>query len=221
MNFRLEDKQAALYSQLARLGEAMSSPQRLKIISLLSQGAKTVDQLAGLIQHSKAATSAHLKVLENSGLMQKTKRGRYVWCSLANENTTRLWLQLRALGEELLPETREIVDQYFADEESLSPLTPEALLQRLDSESITLLDLRPLDEFETGHLPQARHCPFAELAAHIPELPKETATLIYCRGPYCLQALRGTQTIREAGITAQRLSFGAPEWSAADLPLET
>jgi rhodanese-related sulfurtransferase/DNA-binding transcriptional ArsR family regulator len=220
MNFRLEDKQASLYTQLARLGEAMSSPQRLKIMSLLSQGTKTVDQLAGFIQHSKAATSAHLKVLENSGLILKTKRGRYVWCRLASESTMQLWLQLRALGEELLPESREIVDQYFSDETSLSQLTPQALLHQLESESITLLDLRPRDEFEAGHLPQAQHCPFAELDAHMTELSAETATLIYCRGPYCLQALRGTQIIRAAGIPAQRLSFGAPEWSAADLPLE-
>jgi rhodanese-related sulfurtransferase/DNA-binding transcriptional ArsR family regulator len=220
MNLKLEDQQAALYAQLARLGEAMSSPHRLKIISLLSQSAKTVEQLAGLIKQSKATTSAHLKVLEHSGLVNKTKHGRYVWCRLASESTTRLWLQLRALGEELIPQTRAIIDTHFSDEESLSSLTPETLHQKLDSDAVTLLDLRPLDEYEAGHLPQAQHFPFADLTEQLPTLSTELPTLVYCRGPYCLQALRGTQTIRARGIAAQQLPFGAPEWAASGLRLE-
>jgi DNA-binding transcriptional ArsR family regulator/rhodanese-related sulfurtransferase len=221
MNVRLEDQQATLYNQLARIGDALSSPQRLKIVSLLSQGPKTVDQLAGLIGHSKATTSAHLKVLENSGLMRKSKQGRYVWCRLSSPGTVQLWHILRALGEELLPESREIVQTYFSDEDSLSALNPLTLSQQLATKEVTLIDLRPLDEFTAGHLPQARHLPYADLTKRISQLSPELPLLVYCRGPYCLQALKGTQKMREAGLKAKRLAFGAPEWSVAGLPLET
>ncbi|MDQ8209621.1 metalloregulator ArsR/SmtB family transcription factor [Coraliomargarita sp. SDUM461003] len=220
MNGLLKDKQTELYQQLARLGEALSSPHRLKIVSLLSQGAKTVDQLAGLIGQSKATTSAHLKVLENSGMMLKRKQGRYVWCRLANRKTLQFWLDLRSLGQDLLPESREIVQTHFSDKDSVSDLDPATLSQRLATESLTLLDLRPLDEFEAGHLPTARHLPYAKLSEQLSQLVGDTPLLVYCRGPYCLQALKGTETLREKGLPAQRLTFGAPEWFAEGLSLE-
>src|SRR5258705_8414604 len=161
----IANKQQAIFYMLARFGEAMSSPKRLKIISELSQGRKSVEQLADLTDQSMAATSAHLKVLRASGLVEGHKEGRHVWCSLAGDSVTRMWLALRNLGEELLPEVREIIRDYFEHPEMLSPLTIEEVMEEVRNNRVILLDLRNEDEFLFGHLPQARHIPFKDLAA--------------------------------------------------------
>ncbi|MDD5198230.1 MAG: metalloregulator ArsR/SmtB family transcription factor [Terrimicrobiaceae bacterium] len=216
----ISQKQEAIFCMLARFGDAMSSPRRLKIIALLSQGRKTVEQLAGMTDQSVAATSSHLKVLRASGLVEASKEGRRVWCSLAGESVIRVWLALRNLGEELLPEVREIVRDYFEHPESLSTLTMQEVMDEAGHDRIILLDLRDEDEFLTGHLPHARHIPFADLVKRAGELPAGVPVLAYCRGPYCITALNGARSLQEAGVSVQRLRFGVPEWKAANLPLE-
>lgn len=213
-------KQEAIFSLLARFGEALSSPKRLKIIHLLSQGPKSIDQLAEMTGQSLAAASAHLKVLRTSGLVGGRKEGRRVWCSLAGENVTRMWLALRSLGEELLPELREIIRDYFEHPESLSTLTMEEVLEEVRADRVVLLDLRNADEFQAGHLPNARHIPFEDLARRVKDFPPGRAILAYCRGPYCVTALNGTESLRALGAPVRRLSFGVPEWKAAGLPVE-
>ncbi len=220
MLYDSDNKQQAIFGMLARFGEAMSSPKRLKIISLLSEGPKSVEQLADMTNQSVAAASAHLKILRTCGLVEGRKQGRHVWCSLAGESVVRMWLALRNLGEELLPEVREIIRDYFEHPEMLSPLTIEEVMEEVRNNRVILLDLRNEDEFLFGHLPQARHIPFKDLAARVSELPANCPILAYCRGPYCVTALNGTSLLRDLGIAAYRLRFGTPEWKAAGLPLE-
>jgi ArsR family transcriptional regulator len=220
MKDRLLEKQEAIFCLLAKFGDALSSPKRLKIVSLLSQGEKSVDQLAVMSGQSLAAASAHLKVLRASGLVTSRKEGRHVWCALAGDSVTHVWLALRALGEELLPEVREIIRDYFEQPETLSTLTMQEVLAEVRHDRVILLDLRNDDEYLSGHLPGAWHIPFANLADRITELPPGTPILAYCRGPYCVTSLKGTNALRERGLAVRRLPFGVPEWKAAGLPLD-
>jgi rhodanese-related sulfurtransferase/DNA-binding transcriptional ArsR family regulator len=220
MSHEVANKQQAIFCMLARFGEAMSSPKRLKIISLLSEGPKSVEQLADLTDQSIAATSAHLRVLRASGLVEGRKEGRHVWCSLAGDSVTRLWLALRNLGEELLPEVREIVRDYFEHPETLSTLTMTEIMEEVRNNRVVLLDLRDQDEYRAGHLPRAKHFDLKDLKMRVDELAGDRPILAYCRGPYCITALKGITSLRKLGIPAQRLPFGVPEWKAAGLPLD-
>ncbi|HKB97767.1 MAG TPA: metalloregulator ArsR/SmtB family transcription factor [Terriglobales bacterium] len=220
MRSDIADKQQAIFCMLARFGEAMSSPKRLKIISLLSEGPKSVEQLADLTDQSTAATSAHLKLLRASGLVEGHKEGRHVWCSLAGDSVTRVWLALRNLGEELLPEVREIVRDYFEHPETLSALTMTEIMEEVRNNRVILLDLRDQDEYRAGHLPHAKHIELKDLKRRVDELAGDRPILAYCRGPYCITALKGVTSLRKLGIPAQRLPFGVPEWKAAGLPLD-
>lgn len=214
----LPQQQEAIFALLARCGEALASPRRLRIISLLSQGEKTVDQLAGLIGQTRAATSAHLKVLRTSGLVLARKEGRHVHCLLASDEVATLWLHLRALGESILPSLREIVREDFAEPDA--PPMEEVIDQTATGDAL-LLDLRPADEFLQGHLPHAHHFPLSELPEQLSALPRRRRIFTYCRGPYCLGAIEGTRFLLEAGCDAHRLPYGVPEWRAKGLPIET
>jgi rhodanese-related sulfurtransferase len=220
MRSDIANKQQAIFCMLARFGEAMSSPKRLTIISLLSEGPKSVDQLADLTDQSMAATSAHLKVLRASGLVEGHKEGRHVWCSLAGDSVTRVWLALRNLGEELLPEVREIVRDYFEHPETLSALTMKEIMEEVRNNRVILLDLRDQDEYRAGHLPHAKHIELKDFKRRSDELAGDRPILAYCRGPYCITAQKGVASLRKLGIPAQRLPFGVPEWKAAGLPLD-
>ncbi|MDF1741536.1 MAG: metalloregulator ArsR/SmtB family transcription factor [Verrucomicrobiales bacterium] len=216
----IASKQKAIYTLLSKFGDAFSSPQRIKLISLLSQGPKSVDQLAAMTQQSKAAASAHLKVLRGSGLVIGEKSGRHVWCRLANDNVGLLWLAMRNLGEELLPEVREIVRDYFEAPESSSDLSVVAAKEELNSDRSYLIDLRTALEYETGHIPSALNFPLGNLENSIEQIPPDRDIFTYCRGPYCLGALEGTELLRNRGLPAKRLRFGLPEWKASGLAVE-
>lgn len=208
-----------IFESLASMGQAMGNPQRLRMLSLLSHGPKTVERLAEAIGQSLAATSAHLKVLRAAGLVTAEKRGRYVHCRLAGDGVAALWVALRDLGERLRPEVREAVSRLGGEGDVLCPLDEEAVWEEVRHGRGVLVDLRPDDEFEAGHLPEARHLPFAEIDARAQELPTGRDLLVYCRGPFCLNAIEGVRRLRTLDYPAQRLRFSVPEWRAAGLPV--
>jgi rhodanese-related sulfurtransferase len=213
-------KQQAIFCLLAKFGNALSNPKRLKIIGLLSQGRKSVEQLADMTDQSVAAASANLKVLRAAGVVVAEKEGRHVWCSVASDRVSEMWIALRNLGEELLPEVREIVRDYFEQPDTLSTLTMAEVLEELRQDRVILLDLRNRDEYLAGHLPAARHVPVSDLTACLDGLPPDKPVLAYCRGPYCLTAVNAANAHREGRIPVRSLRFGVPEWKAAGLPLD-
>lgn len=211
-------RRRALFQQFARIGHAFSTPGRLAIVNSLAHSEKTVDQLATATGQSLATASAHLKVLRGAGLVVAEKRGRQVFSRLANAQVVQLWLALRGLGAELLPEARAVIRQYFEAPDTLAPLTPAELAAEIAQDRVTLIDLRPPDEFHAAHLPGAINVPYAELAARAalpPDLPARKPIYAYCRGPYCVMAAEGTRRLRALGIPAAQLAFSVPEWNAA------
>lgn len=220
MNQRPKKKQAEIYENLAGVGGALANPYRLKMLSLLSHGEKTIDELAQATDQSLAAASAHMKVLRANHLVTADKRGRSVFCRLADAQVEQLWLYLRSLGEQIVPEIREIMREDFDSDEYLSPLTETQLHEKIRQEGVTLLDLRPATEFAAGHLPTARNIPYDELTAALPSLPKRSRLLVYCRGPFCAAAYAGNRQLRENRYRSERLRFSLPEWKAAGLPVE-
>lgn len=210
-------KRQVLFQQFARIGHATSNPSRLAMISLLAHGEKTVDQLAQATGQTLALASAHVKVLRGACLVVSEKRGRQVFCRLAGGNVERFWLALRALGEELLPEAQVVLRQFQSDRDTLVQLSPEELAAELKVGRITLLDLRPPEEFAAAHLPGARNLPFAQIEAGevaALNLPSRGKVYAYCRGPYCVMAKEGTRKLRQLGVPVRRLPFSVPEWRA-------
>lgn len=211
----------AIFTGLAAMGQSLANPHRLRIVSLLSHGEKTVERLAEAIGQSLAATSAHLKVLRAAGLVAADKRGKHVFCRLASDDVATLWLALRNLGEHLLPEVREARRQLETGDDALSPLSEEETWRGIEKGRSVVVDLRPADEYAAGHLPRARHIPYAQLDELAGQLPKSRPLLVYCRGPYCLMAIDGVRRLVQQKYPARRLRFSVPEWRAAGLPVET
>lgn len=209
-----------LYQHFARIGHAASNPHRLRLLGLLGQGEKTVERLAEQIGQSIAATSAHLKVLRSSCLVETRRQGRNVHYRLAGDSVSRFLLALRELGVERLPEAREVVRDYFSDRDSLVDLDARQLLDEVRNRRVTLLDVRPRDEYAAGHIPGARSVPRDELVRSLRRLPRRGRVVAYCRGPYCVSAVQAVAELREKGFNAFRLPIGVTEWKAAGGRLE-
>jgi len=207
-----------LYAELARVAASLSSPTRLRALNLLFQGEKSIDQLAALLGESEANTAAHMKALRAAGLVTARKQGKHVFQGANRESGLRLFLALREAGEALVPALRLIEQE--GNDESSSEVTVDELEACVGPRRAVLVDLRPANEFEVGHLPGATSVPLSRLEERLSELPRARRLLVYCRGKYCPNARRGTLTLREAGLRAERLRFGVPEWLASGRGLD-
>jgi len=210
-----------LYAQVARMGKAISSPKRLELIEILCQGEKTVEQLAADAQISVKLASAHLKELRQAQLVETRRDGKYIHYRLASLAVGDFWVALRALAEDRLVELQLALAQLAEHSEELSPFAPEELLKRAARGEVVVIDVRPREEYDTGHLPHAQSLPLSELRSRIKELPRNKPVVAYCRGPFCLWGKDAVALLRGQGIEAMRLQDGVPEWRAAGLPLET
>jgi rhodanese-related sulfurtransferase/DNA-binding transcriptional ArsR family regulator len=209
-----------LFQQLARIGTALSSGTRLEFLELLAQGERTVDQLATMTGVSVANTSQHLQKLRQAGLVVGRKEGQYVFYRLASDEVVGLLETLGKVGEVHLAEVERIVRIYFAAKDDMEPVPAKELLDRARKGLVTVLDVRPPEEFSAGHLPGAVNIPIHELEKRLSELPKRKEVVAYCRGPYCLMSYDAVQLLRRKGLKARRLQAGLPEWRRAGLPIE-
>jgi rhodanese-related sulfurtransferase/DNA-binding transcriptional ArsR family regulator len=210
----------ALYAQFARIGHAASSPKRLELLDLLGQGEKTVEQLAEQTATAVKNTSAHLRALRQARLVETRRDGTYVWYRLADEGVASFLLALQALGRHRYAEVREVAESYLERRDTLEPIPPQELRRRLDAGDVTLIDVRPADEFAAGHIPGALSMPVAELANRLPELPKRKEIVAYCRGPYCVFAVTAIELLRQRGYRARRLIESIPGWRARGYPVD-
>ena len=210
----------ALYEQFARLGKALASPRRIELLDLLCQGERTVEALAEAARMGVTNTSAHLQVLRQARLVETRREGVKVYYRLADEEVCRFFFALRDLARARLAEVEQVVQDYLEARDELEPVSRQALLERLDRGDVTVLDVRPPEEFAAGHIPGARSVPLPELERRLDELPRDVEVVAYCRGPYCVLAPEALGILRAAGFRARRLEDGFPEWRLAGLPVE-
>src|SRR5229473_7602488 len=209
-----------LYEQFARVGKALASPHRLELLDVLAQYERTVEALAQETGMSIANASQHLQVLRTARLVETRREGTSIHYRLASEGVSTLWLSLRAVGEAHLAEIDRVVETYLQDRAQWQPITAEALLEELRSDRVILLDVRPAEEYQAGHLPQALSIPVAELEARLSEVPLDREIVAYCRGPYCIFADEAVTLLRARGYRARRLEEGVADWRKLALPVE-
>lgn len=211
----------ALYQQLARLGKALSNPNRLELLDLLTQGPCTVETLANKAALSIGNTSQHLAVLRGARLVETEKEGLFVTYRLAGPEVAELFLRVRSVGEQRLAEVDQIVRQFRSSTASFEAVNRDALLERVRSGKTTVLDVRPEDEYRAAHIPGALSVPLPQLEAFLEKLPRDREIVAYCRGPYCVLAVEAVETLRARGFRAARLDDGVVEWSARGYELAT
>jgi rhodanese-related sulfurtransferase len=204
----------SLYEQFARLGKAVSAPKRLELLDLLCQGPRTVEALAEQAAISVANASQHLQVLRSSRLVDAEKKGLYVEYRLADDEVCRFFVALRGLAVARLAEVEQITRQYFEGRGAMEPVEGDELLRRVKAGEVTVLDVRPREEYRAGHVPGALSIPVGELKARIKELPKGRDVVAYCRGPYCVMAVEAVELLRKKGFRAHRMEQGVVDWRA-------
>lgn len=202
----------AIYEQFARLGKAVSAPKRLELLDLLCQGPRTVEVLADQAALSVANTSQHLQVLRAARLVEAEKQGLHVEYRLAGEDVCEFYLALRNLAEGRLAEIERVTREYLGRRDAMETVAGAELLRRVKSGEVTVLDVRPSEEYRAGHIPGAVSMPLGELKARFKELPKNREVVAYCRGPYCVFAVEAVELLRKKGFTAHRLREGVLDW---------
>ncbi len=210
-----------LNEQVARVGQAVSSPKRLELLELLAQGEKTVEALAGELSVDIKLTSAHLKALRNARLVTSRREGKYVVYRLSGTDVASLWVALREVAEEHLLELQLALDQMVNNPRTLASVGRKALLEQARRGEIVVIDVRPEAEYRTAHLPFARSMPLTELKRRLSELPKDKDIVAYCRGPFCLMAEKAVKILEARGYRVRKLADGVSEWQAAGLRLES
>lgn len=204
----------AIYEQLARLGKALSAPKRLELLDLLSQGPRTVEALAEQAALSVANASQHLQVLRAARLVDAKRKGLYVEYRLAGHEVSGFFLALRGLAQARLAEVDQITREYFEPRGAMEAIEGDELLRRVKAGEVTVLDVRPPEEYRAGHIPGALSIPVGELHARLKELPKGREVVAYCRGPYCVMAVDAVELLRTKGFTAHRMEHGVIDWRA-------
>ena len=216
---RSENLKHRLYSELTRIAKALSSPSRLELIELLAQGERTVEALARAAAIPLANASHHLQVLRESRLVEARKEGLYVHYRLAGPDVFELARMLRSVGEQRLAEVDRIVKTYLAARDELEPVGRHELLKRVEEGTAIVLDVRPPEEYQAGHIPGALSVPIEQLEARLADLPRSKEIVAYCRGPYCVMSFEAVKLLRAHGRKARRLEEGFPEWRANGLPI--
>jgi ArsR family transcriptional regulator len=211
----------ALFAEFAAVARALGSEHRLDLLEHVAQGEQSVEQLTQRTGIPFASVSQHLQSLRKAGLVAARREGRHILYRIADDGVIRLLSALREVAERQVAEVERIVDGYFRDRDSLEPISREELSARIKDGLITVLDVRPADEFASGHVPGAKNIPLAELRKRLDELPKKKEVVAYCRGPWCVLAFEAVALLRKEGRDARRLDGGLPEWRLAGLPVET
>jgi rhodanese-related sulfurtransferase/DNA-binding transcriptional ArsR family regulator len=208
------------FQEIAVIAQAFSSPKRLEIIEVLAQGERSVETLANEVSMTIANTSRHLQVLKAAGIVRSRKEGVSVIYAIADENVLACWKALQVLAEKRRVEIKEAAKSFFAERDDIEPLAIEELQHRLNNKEIVLLDVRPVEEYENGHLPGAVSMPLAELKRGLDKLSKRREIVAYCRGRYCVLAAEAVAILKKAGYKALRLEDGVYEWQQAGLTVE-
>lgn len=209
-----------VYGELSKITKSMANPHRLEIIELLAQGEFSVEQIALEINLSVANTSQHLQILKEAQLAEIHRQGNFIYYRLSNKNVFRAWKALRELGVERIAAIEKLVKEFRNSNFKLESVTLDELLKKIESGKVTILDVRPEKEFKNGHIASAISIPVDELKKRLPELPRRTEIIVYCRGPFCVYADEAVAILNKTGYKATRLEEGFPDWSLKGLPVD-
>lgn len=209
------------YGQLARIGKALSSPKRLELLDLLCQTDRTVEILARETEMSVANTSQHLQLLEAARMVQAKKHGRFVVYSLDDALVSDFFRAFRVLAEDRLTEIEHLRRRFLQGNGDLNPVDGETLIERVKRSEVVVIDVRPIEEYKTAHIPGALALPLDELKRRLSKLPRNQEIVAYCRGPYCVLAIDAVRVLRAHGLRAHRLEAGVQDWRALGLPVAT
>lgn len=210
----------ALYEQFALVAKAIAHEHRLELLELVAQGERSVEALAARSGLSVANVSQHLQHLRRAGLVMARRQGKFVLHSLADEAVLAMLAAMQKVAERNVAEVERILRNCFRARDELEPISRQELLQRIRKGSVTVIDVRPEEEFALGHVPGARSIPLSTLKRHVAKLDRATEIVAYCRGPYCILSFEAVAQLRKRGFKARRLEDGLPEWKAAGLPVE-
>lgn len=201
-----------LYKQLARIGKSLSSDKRLEILNLLSQGSKTVEKLAAYTEMNYANVSRHLQILLEAKLVKFTKVGTYAVYSLADPAIADFLSSLWRISQRQLPDIGKLKEDFLKNMDEVQTLTMDEVRRKMNNESILLLDLRPKEEYESGHIAGAISVPMEDLEGFMRDLPEHAEIVAYCRGPLCVYSALAVQKLRSEGFAAYRMDEGLTEW---------
>ena len=209
-----------LFAQFARVGKALSNGNRLELLEFIAQGERSVEDLARVSGLSVANTSQHLQQLRQAGLITSNKRGLKVFYRLSGDDIIQLYDALRNVAERHLADVQQLVNTFLTVKDDLEPIPATELLARLKDDLVTVLDVRPPEEYQAGHIPGAINVPLTELEQRLDDIDMSHDVVAYCRGPHCVLAFDAVEKLRKKGISAQRMENGFPEWKLAGLPIE-
>jgi len=209
-----------LFAQFARVGKALGNGNRLELIEHIAQGERSVDELAKVSGLTVANTSQHLQQLRQAGLVLCRKAGLKVFYRLSGDDVITLLDALRSVAERHVADVEKLVSTYLSVKDDLEPLPRKELLDRARDGLVTVLDVRPAEEYAAGHIAGAVNVPLSDLKQYLKGINPEQEIVAYCRGPHCLLAFDAVARLRKEGIKARRLEDGFPEWKIAGLPVD-
>ena len=211
----------AIFAGLADVAQALGHAHRLELLEHVAQGMRSVEELSARTNLSFANTSRHLQILRRARLVDTERRGKHVLYRLAGDaQVVELIRALGRVGERNVAEVSRVMTDYFHARDALEAVSRKELTSRLRDGLVTVLDVRPEDEFALGHLPGALNIPLGKLDHRLGELPADREIVAYCRGPYCVLSFEAVAALRARGYLVRRLEDGYPEWKAAGLPIE-
>lgn len=214
-----DDPKRALYAAFAEVAKAFGHAHRLELLEHAAQGERSVETLAQCAGLSIANTSQHLLQMRRAGLVASRRDGKNVLYRLADDKVLLLLSALRRIAERNVADAQQVIAGYFQSRDSLEPVSRKELARRLRERSVTVLDVRPPDEFAMGHIAGAVNVPLRDLVRQIGKLSIQSEVIAYCRGPYCVLSFEAVALLRKRGYTVRRLEDGYPEWKAAGLPV--
>ncbi len=210
-----------LFTQFARVGKALGNANRLELLEFLAQSERSVDQLAKVAGLSLANTSQHLQQLRHAGLVIPRKEGLKVFYRLSSDDVITLLNNLRTVAEHHVADVEKLVNTYLTVKDDLEPLLRQELLERVRDGLVTVLDVRPPEEYAAGHVAGAVNVPLADLEDYLDKINPDQEIVAYCRGPHCVLAFDAVAQLRKKGMKARRMEDGYPEWKTAGLPVES